>query len=963
MGQDRKKQAKLVANRYKQKKFTARYSNYTPQKKFIINEPQANREEPEVTKVNNEEVLSAQNTKELPVNTAVANEETPTKQEATKRDIPKVHPVDPEPPKPEVKDFYNKLSDRMGSTEITSQVKSEITEIIKSAGITEQQDVNSFVEKSYSDIKEHINLIYDPKLVSETKMSVDAASFFYVAYRSLMESDLTAPDQIIAAQKISNVMIKNYSPVAFADKGLGHYADNYVLKNKEEFETQLELLGFTDTQAMMEEVYATLEGRQIKKEEPLKEEVPVDPDSVDMAAFTKSLQPMLDDTEAYKGYNVFMRLAVKNTLKDAGVDVGEESDPLECASVIRDAYAPEKLSREAPQPMRNVAKSLFISTYNALTQKGINTQNNIETTQKITNEFIKRYSPALIDENLLKYANDYVTNDNALFRECLTALKFPEKEIKAIVDDKIDGARLHNTMQLFTSMPSMNARINSNISNILKEAEVGADKTNALDINEILADAYAPNKISNASIPMRDVAKHVFMSTYAAMAKKDVTPKNKVETAQKITDELLKNYSPIAYTEQKLNEYANNYVINDKGLLRECLTTLKLPENEIKAIVGDTEEKKAVNQPQETKPVSDEARVAVYMEKLKTYNNMYKLNVDSNNFASDVSDAWELITSGDKQKMADGQKIMNNLFKDTLKKAFDVEKGVAYDEHRLPDYAEIIKSTNELMRSAMYGFTDMYHNAKRSELFDSTAFGALNDKDLADLTVGQSLWSMDQKSDEAWEIQSKEAKNIADKWLEGDKPYEKMIAEMKALVKSNEEGIVSRKEMIDKLTAAEWLLVNNEKMMVEDPEDPLNPIPNWGNRYWKTLSETREALGIDKHTSMRDMIQADYAASAKAVNNRSYNLTQINYYVLDKDVRELADSMEVQKEQFATQSAHVTLTESKNEKISDDLLMTADRVQISVNEVNQREIMKNEPKNYDFKIERTAELSLSGQTK
>ena len=359
----------------------------------------------------------------------------------------------------------------------------------------------------------------------------------------------------------------------------------------------------------------------------------------------------------------------------------------------------------------------------------------------------------------------------------------------------------------------------------------------------------------------------------------------------------------------------------------------------------------------EVRPVSSEARIAVYEEKLKAYNNMYKLDIDSNKFASSVTEAWELMTSGDKQKMADAQKVMNSFFKDTLKKAFDVEKDVAYNEHRLPEYTEIIKSTNELMRSAMYGFTDMYHNAKRTGLFEATAFGGLNAKDMADLTVGQSLWSMDQKSDEAWDIQSKEAKNIAEKWMKEDKPHEKMIAEMKALVESSEKGIVSRKEMIDKLTAAEWLLENDEKMMIDDPYDPYNKVPNWGNRYWKALAETRETLGIDKYTSMRDMIQADYAASGKAVNNHNYNLMQINYYVLDKDVRELADSRDVQMEQFATMSAAVTLTKpSEKNTFADD--MTADRVQYPIKELDQRDIMKHEPKIYNFVGEPKTEKDL-----
>ena len=137
-------------------------------------------------------------------------------------------------------------------------------------------------------------------------------------------------------------------------------------------------------------------------------------------------------------------------------------------------------------------------------------------------------------------------------------------------------------------------------------------------------------------------------------------------------------------------------------------------------------------------------------------------------------------------------------------------------------------------------------------------------------------------------------------------------------------------------------------------------IPNWGNRYWKALTEAREALGIDKHTSMRDLIQGDYAASAKAVISSAYNKAQIEDYVLDPAAREIYDSMELQKEQFATHSAAVTLTEPQNERISGVLEMTEDRVPFPIKELDERVIMKKQPKNYDFVVERTEELSLGG---
>lgn len=356
----------------------------------------------------------------------------------------------------------------------------------------------------------------------------------------------------------------------------------------------------------------------------------------------------------------------------------------------------------------------------------------------------------------------------------------------------------------------------------------------------------------------------------------------------------------------------------------------------------------------------DRANAELFADKLKTFNDMYGTKLDAEQLGSVMAASWDLILDVNEQKVSEGKDMLASLFKDTVKQAFDIEKDAAYNEHRLPEYTEIFKSSNELLRAAMFAHTDLYHDPRNASLFEPTAFGGLNAKEMAELTAGNSLWTMDQKSDEAWEIQSGAAKNIADNWLTEDKPYEKMINEMNALVEANKNGIVDRKEILNKLAAAEWLLINNEKMMIDDPEDPLNPIPNWGNRYWKTVTQTREALGIDKHISMRELIQGDYAASAKAVINPAYNEAQIEDYVLDPTVREVYDSMEMQKEQFATQSAAFTLAETQNEKKADEVEMTADRVPFPIEELDERLIMRNQPKNYDFVIERTAEIQLGG---
>ena len=147
--------------------------------------------------------------------------------------------------------------------------------------------------------------------------------------------------------------------------------------------------------------------------------------------------------------------------------------------------------------------------------------------------------------------------------------------------------------------------------------------------------------------------------------------------------------------------------------------------------------------------------------------------------------------------------------------------------------------------------------------------------------------------------------------------------------------------------------------MVEDPEDPLNPIPNWGTRYWKSITNAREALGIDPHTSMRELIQGEYATMAKAVNSLQYNKTQIDSKVLSSEVRDKVDSLSDQKKTFEIQKRAVSLTSQKEEKKLDDLEMTEDRVRISVPSEDERTNMKNETKEYNFIVDKSAELEIN----
>ena len=968
-------------------------------------------------------------------------------------------------------DFFKDLNARVDDPNRSEEVISELADILKEAGVNSpgDRDFAKFIQESVSR-----TMLVISDVGEERKMNFVVGQFFIRTCGMLRGEQWGAEKVLATAQKITDVMLKHYSPVGFESVVIDRYANNYVLGNRELFEELIQglSLGSEEREA---------EAAEEEKLENDAQEIAVD-DTVQENIVEDIVQEnTVEDTVQE---NIVEDIAQENTVEDVAQEIAVDDTVQEVTDFNREeeeviSDVPQNEQPEQPVASDEERKEREI----AFAKQGL--------------EELSKHRGGLAEdmrdrENLRAYYQgilDKYKTDEELYNESLAQAEQKrqeqrekearEKELKEqaensgmrdIIEDEANhdavageenGTNLltnENPKQETIYIPDFHDRLDERFDNndvtrqvmselkaIIKSTGIEDDQT-ADDIAErsysLIADGLKIAYIRDGIRPKtRDAVESYFDNADYALRDTDLSVKDRLITAQRIADVMIKNYSPITFADHKLDYYADNYVLKDDELLRKQLSFERLTDEQMESMIRDIratiaagpeknqaepkvnpesakekspimnafddddfidgsqpdsferklaeqqkakeeaekakeekakkeepkKEAKKVEKKQEKaveKKIDDKANIAVFMNKLNDFNRMYKLSINADKFASSVIDAWALMKSGDKAKAADGGKIMGELFKDTLDKAFKLEKDQAYNEHRLPEYVEIIKSTNELVRSAMYGFTDLYHSQNAKGLFDSTAFGGLNADEMSKLTVGDSFWSKDQKSDEAWAIQSKEAKDIADKWLSGDKPYEKMVEEMKLLVEANKNGILSRKEILDKLTAAEWLLVNNEKMMVEDPNDPINPIPNWGNRYWKAITETREALGIDKHTSMRDMIQSDYAALAKAVNSASYNKLQIDLYILDPDVRELADSMEVQKEQFAIQSAAVNLTEPKNEKQKDELEMTEDRVPYPVEECNEFTIQKSQPKVFsNLVIEHTAEVNLSAQNR
>ena len=401
----------------------------------------------------------------------------------------------------------------------------------------------------------------------------------------------------------------------------------------------------------------------------------------------------------------------------------------------------------------------------------------------------------------------------------------------------------------------------------------------------------------------------------------------------------------MANGDENRNENENNE-INNNEINNEINNNAPINEN----APNNIDQKAARSQ--------DDVYVEMFVSKLKTFNDMYKTKISKDKLASTVSDAWKLLTNEDAQKKQEGKQLLNGLFDAMLEHTFEVEKNAAYKDGRFPEYTEIITSANDLLRAAMFSFTDLYRDNSRAQLFAETAFGGMTRDEMAKLTAPNELWKLDQKSDEAWEIQSKDAKEVASEWQKNGNPAQAVIKAMNELVEKNNSGTLNRRDVLKTLAAAEWTLLNDDKMVVEDENDPYNRTPKWNNRYWKAVTEAREAIGIPKHISIRELIQGNYGVMQKAMQNENYHKDHIQTEIINPEKRAAIDSMDKQKEQFEIQSAKIAENQAPNEERLKNIEMDGTRMRISIVEEDEYLKVKTMPKDMSsFVVEKSRDMN------
>ena len=677
-----------------------------------------------------------------------------------------------------LREYKKQCMDNIQNNNLTVEIKSQMADILNEAGVNEAT-IDVAVSKSFDTLTKDMAELYDdlekyPEHLENPRAMMDITTQIMVdfAISEISKYLPTKAERLVAGQEIADVVLRNYSPVAFTNGKLDKYANYYIVNNADRVFKLFDMNSFNrisreELPEFMRDVKRVLnkQGAKIEEETPIEEEVKVEvkveEQPVNEPVVEEAQETVIDYNEKHADLMKDEELAEKTKaelsqiIRDAGVTDEERASTMAGYSLQLVEMMPEVLEQHS---MGDLAMYTFDQAYESLEGPVWNAIDRINAAQSITNVLMQNYSPvAFANGEMDEYKNDYVLNSRDAFINWLNTQDFTKDEINTIVE-QITGVSVTEREE---------------------HAEFLRDREEELEIRADAASILAKKIEQDEWVRERDAdlrRRAMFFSEGAQKTLEDDLRRGQQE--ENIRNELYMAEKREAEQQKYEENFLRNReeelqgLVSQHGIYPEAFEYQEYDDAELDNEELDAEIAKLEQEIEKEESMLPE-NAELFGNKLKTFNSMYGTNVNANLFVGSVSNVWTLLNDDDAEKVNEGKKALSGLLNDTLKGAFEVEKQASYEEQRLPEYSEIIKSANDLLRVSMFAFTDMYHNPDKAKLFIPTAFGGLREDELAELTKGDSLWDKDQRSNSAWEIQSRAAVDIAKEWLKEDKPYQK----------------------------------------------------------------------------------------------------------------------------------------------------------------------------------------------
>ena len=387
-----------------------------------------------------------------------------------------------------IPDFYKLRDSMIRNKEISDHVRSEMFKIFRAAGIMDGEVVYDLVGNTIRSLTPALSTFLDSE--KTTYMRKAAASSFGNAYIEVAKTELAKKERIIAAQKIANLMLNLYSPVAFVDDQLNDYADNYVIKDEDLLKEQLGKYGIfskEELESTLQDIKAELpnipghkhfdtwgyyrSATAVAPEEPQKEEQPAPvenkeeiPEPVETieeepaqpyepeplytitteGGKTKVFVPdfyMRRDSKINENQSYYVREELNKIFTAAGVETRKLHSLV--SKTMNSIIPTPTVSHEGGKTvdMHEAAVSSYRKAYLSVNDPAVNPKNRAFVAQRISDFALKMYSPvSMVNGELDHFADNYVIKDSALLRQMLSNYdNFTEEEIEQTLG-RVDAA-------------------------------------------------------------------------------------------------------------------------------------------------------------------------------------------------------------------------------------------------------------------------------------------------------------------------------------------------------------------------------------------------------------------------------------------------------------------------------------------------------------------------------------------
>ena len=370
-----------------------------------------------------------------------------------------------------IADINNSLKEqceeRVGDSELAAEIRNQMNDIInaqksKDSGIKKAINQVNKIPSEMVDIFESA----DVNMRSDKGMDVMARSVFNEAFSRLTTCNYELSKRLIMAQKITDVMMKSYSTIAFLPIKFDGYADNYIIRNesilKEVLSDRVLNLSEKEISDMLD--YVKANKNELLKNFDERENERIDKNVVNEATRWTTLRIKESDKILVSNITNFMTRCEEKLdnsddtteikkdfaaiLSQAGVDSASVETATDIAfdTLLRDLMrsynelinAPERLNT-AKTFLESITNTLVASAYKCTSKLISDKAESMYAAQNIADTFNRMYGPVAFSfhrDIINKYADRYVISDRdntrKAFDRAYTNEKLSDEEFNKI---------------------------------------------------------------------------------------------------------------------------------------------------------------------------------------------------------------------------------------------------------------------------------------------------------------------------------------------------------------------------------------------------------------------------------------------------------------------------------------------------------------------------------------------------